>query len=313
MLPKSKRRNWKQLLMQEAPLLLPAAHDALTAKIIERVGFRAYQVGGFALDGARFGLPDIDLPRFGERTSAAREIIAASPLPVLVDCDDGYGDVKNTTHTIQIYEGMGVSAVFVEDQEPPKLCGHMSGKKVIPAKQMENKIRAAVAARCNRDGLFLIARTDALEPEGLDEALRRAELYLKAGADGLYVEGPRNLKELKKIGEEFKGVPKVVTMLEGGGETPWFPPEKLRALGFSMVLYPTSVLFRMTHTIERALEDVKQGRPMRKNEAVDMDTFEHIVGLERWAGVENRFQGGKHQGEQGDAGMGSRLMDKVEG
>ena len=311
MLPKSKRRNWKQLLMQEAPLLLPAAHDALTAKSIERVGFKAYQVGGFALDGARFGLPDIDLTRFGEKSSAVREIVAASSLPVLVDCDDGYGDVKNTTHTIQIYESMGVSAVFIEDQEPPKRCGHMAGKKVIPAKQMENKIRAAVAARCNRDGLFLIARTDALEPEGLDEALRRAELYVKAGADGLYVEGPRNQKELKKIGEEFKGVPKVVTMLEGGGKTPWFPPEKLCALGFSMVLYPTSVLFRVTHTIQRALEDIKQGRPMRKNEAVDMQTFEQIVGLERWAMVEQRFQGGKHQGEQGDEGIIAKLLGKA--
>ena len=201
--------------------------------------------------------------------------------------------------------------VFIEDQEPPKRCGHMSGKKVIPAKQMENKIRAAAAARSNRDGLFLIARTDALQPEGLDEALRRAQLYLKAGADGLYIEGPRNLKELKRIGEEFKGVHKVVTMLEGGGETPWFPPERLRALGFSMVLYPTSVLFRVTRTIERALEDIKQGRPMTKKEAVDMNTFEGIVGLERWAAIEMRFQGGKHQGEQGDEGIISKLLGKA--
>jgi 2,3-dimethylmalate lyase len=311
MLPKSKRRNWKHLLAKEAPLLLPAAHDALTARIIERVGFKAYQVGGFALDGARFGLPDIDLTRFGEKSSAVREIVAASSLPVLVDCDDGYGDVKNTTHTIQIYEGMGVSAVFIEDQEPPKRCGHMSGKKVIPAKQMENKIRAAVAARCDRDGLFLIARSDAIQPEGLDEALRRAELYLNAGADGLYIEGPRNQRELKKIGEEFKGIPKVVTMLEGGGETPWYPPERLRALGFSMILYPTSVLFRITRTIERALGDIKRGRPMAKDDAVDMNTFEQIVGLERWASVEMRFQGGKHQGEQGNGGMISRLLGKA--
>src|SRR5437762_3286820 len=313
MLPKStRRRTWKQLLSQEAPLLLPAAHDALTARIIERVGFKAYQVGGFALDGARFGLPDIDLTRFGEKSSAVREIIAASSLPVLVDCDDGYGDVKNTTHTIQIYEGMGASAVFIEDQEPPKRCGHMSGKKVIPAKQMENKIRAAVAARCNRDGLFLIARTDAIEPEELDEALRRAELYLKAGADGLYIEGPRNLKELKKIGEEFKGVPKVVTILEGGGQTPWLQPEKLRTLGFSMVLYPTTVLFRMTRTIERTLEDIRHGRPMPKNDAVDMKTFEELIDMQRWASVEQRFQGGKHQGEQGDGVM-SKLLDKLAG
>ena len=126
---KVERPSWRKLLKREKLLQLPAAHDALTAKLIERAGFSAYQVGGFALDGARFAQPDIDLSRFGEKSNAVHEIIAASDLPVLVDADDGYGDVKNVTHTVRTYENMGVSAVFLEDQKPPKRCGHMAGKE----------------------------------------------------------------------------------------------------------------------------------------------------------------------------------------
>jgi 2-methylisocitrate lyase-like PEP mutase family enzyme len=185
-----KSGDWKRLLKREKFLQLPAAHDALAAKLIAAAGFKAYQVGGFALDGARYGVPDLDLTRLAEKSTAVREIINASELPVLVDADDGYGDVKNVTHTIHVYEEMGASAVFIEDQQPPKRCGHMAGKKVIAAQDMAAKVRAAVAARS--ESLFLIARTDALETDGIEEALRRADLYLKSGADGVYIEGPHN-------------------------------------------------------------------------------------------------------------------------
>src|SRR5205823_11440705 len=119
-------------------------------KLIERAGFSAYQVGGFALTGARHGLPDIDLTRFAEQAAGVRDILAACSLPVLVDADDGYGDVKNVTQTVRFYEAIGVSAIFIEDQVSPKRCGHLSGKKVIPAERMEEKIMAAVAARQNK-------------------------------------------------------------------------------------------------------------------------------------------------------------------
>ncbi len=286
----SKQPSWRQLLRRQKFIQLPAAHDALTAKLIEQAGFKAYQVGGFAVDGGRFALPDIDLTRFAEKSQAVREIIAASELPVLVDADDGYGDVKNVTYTVRQYEAMGASAIFIEDQQAPKRCGHMAGKKVIPAPEMAAKIRAAVAARRSRDSLFVIARTDAIETDGLEEALRRGELYLKAGADGIYLEAPKSLKELARIGGEFKGVPNVANILEGGGETPWVAPEVLRAMGFSMILYPTTVLFRMTHAIERALQDLKAGRKMPQHEAVTMTQFEKIVELPSWAYVENRFK-----------------------
>src|SRR3954464_1716948 len=124
--------SWKTLVERHAPLQLPAAHDALTARLIKRAGFRAYQIGGFALTGARHGLPDVDLTRFGEQAAGVRDIMAACDLPVLVDADDGYGDAKNVTYTVSSYEAMGVSAIFIEDQMSPKRCGHMAGKDVIP-------------------------------------------------------------------------------------------------------------------------------------------------------------------------------------
>src|SRR5436190_15174459 len=135
--------TWKELLVRGQPLLLPCAHDALSARLIERAGFAAYSVGGYALVGARYGLPDIGLVGFGEMSAGIRDIMAATTLPVLVDCDDGYGDVKNVAHTVAAYESMGVSAIFMEDQRAPKRCGHMAGKSVIEPELMAAKLRAA--------------------------------------------------------------------------------------------------------------------------------------------------------------------------
>src|SRR3954463_4556412 len=123
------RASWKSILATHAPLILPAAHDALTARIIERAGFPAYQIGGFALAGAMHAVPDVDLEHFGEKAAVARKIIHASDLPALVDADDGYGDAKNVTRTVHEYEEMGAAAVFIEDQVAPKKCGHMGGKE----------------------------------------------------------------------------------------------------------------------------------------------------------------------------------------
>src|SRR5256885_13908755 len=177
-------RDWKKTLRKNRQLLLPSACDALTAKLLEQAGFPAYQIGGFALDGARFGFPDMDVTRLGEKSEVVASITHGCELPVLVDCDDGYGVEKNVTHTVHTYDSMGVAAIFIEDQKAPKRCGHMADKEVIAPKDMVNKVRAAVAARRSKEELFLLARTDAIGPEGLDSALRRAEQYLKAGADG---------------------------------------------------------------------------------------------------------------------------------
>jgi 2-methylisocitrate lyase-like PEP mutase family enzyme len=280
------KSTWKELLARGEPLILPCAYDALSARLIERAGFAAYSVGGYALVGARHALPDIGLVAFGEMSAGIRDIMAASSLPVLVDCDDGYGDAKNVARTIAGYEAMGVAAIFMEDQRAPKRCGHMAGKDVIDADAMAAKLRAAVDARRSAD-FFIIARTDARAVHGLDEALRRAEIYLKAGADGLFIEAPQTIDELTQVGRAFQGVPQLANMVEGGGRTPVLPPHELYRLGFAMVAYPTSLIFRVARTIENALADLKAGRPAGKD-GVDFESFKDITSLAHWADVEQR-------------------------
>lgn len=284
----AQNRNWKKVLRKHKQLLLPAACDALTAKLIEQAGFPAYQIGGFALDGMRFGFPDMDVNRLGEKSTAVANIIHACDLPVLVDCDDGYGDEKNVTHTVHVYDSLGVAAIFIEDQKSPKRCGHMGGKEVIEPKAMVNKIRAAVEARANKDDLFLLARTDAIEPEGLDDAISRAEKYLKAGGDGVYFDGVQDEKQLRRIGEEFKGVPLATSILERGGKTPFLPPAQFREYGFTMLLYPTTLLFRQTKAVQQGLQDLQAGRPITKHNSVDLFEFEQIVDIAYWKSIEQQ-------------------------
>lgn len=279
--------SWKSLLKSEKPLLLPCAYDALTARLIERAGFAAYGIGGYALVGARYAIPDIGLVGLGEMSAGVRDIMSGSSLPVMVDTDHGYGDIKNVTRTIQTYESMGVSAIFMEDQTAPKRCGHMAGKSVIDAKDMAAKIRAAAAARRSSD-FFIIARTDARAVYGLDEALRRGEMYLEAGADGLFIEAPETVEELEKVGRTFQGVPQLANMVEGGGQTPVLPPAELYRLGFQMVAYPTTLLFRVARTVENALADLKAGRATAAGDTVGFGDFKDIVGFSQWAAVEDR-------------------------
>jgi 2-methylisocitrate lyase-like PEP mutase family enzyme len=283
-MPAHHRHTWKDLLARPEPLILPCAHDALSARLIERAGFSAYAIGGFALVGSRLALPDVALAGYGEMSAGVRDITAASTLPVLVDCDDGYGDAKNVARTISGYEAMGVAAIFMEDQRAPKRCGHMAGKDVIDAELMAAKIRAAAEARSD---MFLIARTDARAVHGLDDALRRGELYLQAGADGLFIEAPVNVAEIERIGRTFRGVPLLANMVEGGGMTPVLPAAELYRLGFAMVTYPTGLIFRVARAIETALAELKAGS-MSAAAGVDFDTFKAMMDLPRWAEVEQR-------------------------
>lgn len=286
------RPSWKVLLGEGEPLILPAAHDALTARLIARAGFKAYQVGGFALAAARYAYPDIDLVQFYEENEAIRQIVAASPLPVIVDCGDGFGDVKNVTRTVRGYEELGVAAVFIEDQKSPVSCGQMGKKEVIPVAEMAGKIGAALAARRSND-TFVLARTDGRSAKGVAEAIRRAKAYRDAGADGVYVEGLRSAPELERVGKALAGIPLATTMMEGGGQLDWIGPRQVFERGFSMIMYPTTVLFRATRAIERALASLHSGRPAPQGEAVDLDSFEEIVGLSAWQSIEERFGKGR--------------------
>jgi 2-methylisocitrate lyase-like PEP mutase family enzyme len=285
------RPTWRTLLAEDEPLLLPAAHDALTARLIARAGFKAYQVGGFALAGARYAYPDIDLVQFYEENEAIRQIVAASPLSVLVDAADGFGDVKNVTRTVRGYEELGTAALFIEDQQAPVSCGQMDAKEVISVKEMTGKIQAALAARRSAE-TFILARTDARGSLGVNAAIVRAKAYRDAGADGVYVEGLRSAAELKRVGKALAGTPLATTMMEGGGQLDWLPPQEIAGYGFQMILYPTTLLFRVTRAIERALAALAAGKPMSTADAVDLTHFEEIVGLEGWERVEDKYQRG---------------------
>lgn len=274
----------------EKPVQLPVAHDALTARLIELAGFDAYQIGGYALSGATHAIPDVDLEKFGEKKFSADWIMQASPLPVLIDIDDGYGDVKNVTRSVQEYIRLGASAMFMEDQKPPKKCGHMDNKKVVDTSIMLQKIKAAVTARDGND-FFILARTDAIDPEGIDNAIDRAKAYLDAGADGIYLEGPKTIEDLEKIGKELNDVPLATSILENGGKTPWLSPKDLGDMGYSMILYPTTVIFQVVHTIQKALTNLKHGKEINHSNAVDMDAFMQVVDLPYWANIEEKFEG----------------------
>jgi 2-methylisocitrate lyase-like PEP mutase family enzyme len=282
---------WARCLDKEAPLLLPAAHDGLTARLIGTTGFTAYQIGGFALEAARFGLPDIGLVQLGEKAAAVRDISASSELPVLVDADDGYGDPKSIVRTVETYCRIPrVAALFFEDQQAPKSCGQEGNKQVIPTAAMVAKIKAAVEARAGRD-LFLMARTDARSAEGLLPALNRATEYALAGADGIYIEGLESLEEHQQAAGFLRSlkVPLATTLMEGGGKLPWVSPQELGDAGFSMVLYPTTVLLPVAWAAESALKRLRRRKPMSAGTSMEREQLETVLDMERWQRLEKSF------------------------
>ena len=279
--------SFHALCRSERPLVLPGAFDAMSARLIKRAGFKAYFTGGFPTIGARWGLPDIGLVQFGEISSAVRDIVAVSDLPVLVDGDNGYGDVKNVVHVLHGYERLGVAAIMFEDQVAPKRCGHMAGKDVIPAAEMEAKIRAAAQSKMKPD-TFILARTDARDVHGLDEAFRRADRYLTAGADGIFIESPHDIGELELIGKKFD-VPQMANMLEGG-RTPILTPAQLAELGFEIAIYDISLLMHSVHTMQGVLAKLARGDLSFIGQGVGFEEYKTIVGFDDWAKVEDRFR-----------------------
>jgi 2-methylisocitrate lyase-like PEP mutase family enzyme len=281
--------SFRSILKSEGFLTLPGAHDAISARLIKQAGFKAYFIGGFPLIGARFGLPDIGLATLGEISGAVRDILSACDLPVMVDGDNGYGDAKTLVHTLHTYERLGVGALMFEDQVAPKRCGHIDGKDVIPMERMEANIRAAVQNRMNPD-TFILARTDARDVYGLDDALRRADRYLAAGADGLFIESPHDIDELMKIGRTFD-VPQMANMLEGG-RTPVLKPSELLELGFEMGVYGISLLLHSVRVMQGILADLKAGDLSFVGKGTGFDEYKSIVGFEAWSSIEDRYRSG---------------------
>jgi 2,3-dimethylmalate lyase len=280
-------KTFRELVASERPLVLPGAHDALSALLIEQAGFEAFFIGGFPVAGVRHGLPDIGLLGAREFADAYRDILAVTSLPALVDADNGYGDQKNVVHVVRSLERLGAQAIFFEDQVSPKRCGHIAGKALVEASEMESKIRAAVGERSHPD-TFIIARTDAREVVGMDEALRRGERYLRAGADGLFIEAPVSVEEMEQIGRAFDA-PLLANMLEGG-RTPILKPAELDALGFRIVIYGISLLMRATRTMRETLEDIRCGELKLSGTGVSFDEYKDIVGMRDWSRIEDKYR-----------------------
>ena len=280
-------KTFRELVAGERPLVLPGAHDALSALLIKQAGFKAYFIGGFPVAGVRYGLPDIGLLGLREFADAYRDILNVSDLPVLVDADNGYGDHKNVVHVVHSLERLGAQALFFEDQVSPKRCGHIAGKTLVSTEEMETKLRAAAGERLNRD-TFLIARTDAREVVGMDEALRRGERYLRAGADGLFIEAPVSVEEMERIGRAFD-VPLLANMLEGG-RTPILKPAELEQLGFRIVIYGTSLLMRIARNMQETLEDIRSGEIRLSGTGVSFEAYKTIVGMPEWSRIEDQYR-----------------------
>jgi 2-methylisocitrate lyase-like PEP mutase family enzyme len=279
--------TFRELVASERPLVLPGAHDALSALLIKQAGFKAYFIGGFPVAGVRYGLPDIGLLGGREFADAYRDIMAVSDLPVLVDADNGYGDHKNVVHVVNSLERLGAQALFFEDQVSPKRCGHIAGKALVDTAEMESKIRAAAGERMRPD-TFIIARTDAREVVGMDEALRRGERYLRAGADGLFIEAPVSVEEMRQIGRAFD-VPLLANMLEGG-RTPILKPVELEELGFRIVIYGISLMMRATRNMQETLKDIASGQMALSGTGVSFDEYKSIVGMDRWSRIEDSYR-----------------------
>ena len=276
--------TWRQLMSMDRPFVLPGAYDALSAKLIERQGFDGFVIGGFPLVGARYGLPDIGLVGLGEMAEGMRDIISAVKIPALVDGDHGYGDAKNVARTIQTYEAMGAGAILIEDQVAPKRCGHAAGKNVVDPGVMAERIRAASGARERKD-FFLIARTDSRAIHGLDDALRRSELNLKAGADGIFIEAPQSIEELERIAKAFD-VPQMCNMLIGGA-TPILSNRELHEMGFKMIVHGTTLIKRVARTLELLLADLHDDRlECSTEDFTTLKQFMGLVGLEDWQKIE---------------------------
>jgi 2-methylisocitrate lyase-like PEP mutase family enzyme len=280
------RQALNRAVAEKRLLVIPGAYDALSALLIERAGFNSMFVGGFPVAGARYGVPDIGLKGFADIAAAVRDIIAASDVPVLVDIDDGYGDVKNAVHTVQGYERMGASAVFLEDQAWPKRCGHMAGKKVVPTEAMVAKIKATMAERLDPETLICV-RTDARQVLGLDEALRRAECYIAAGAEAIFVEAPESIEELERVANSFD-VPQFANPLVGG-RTPILTPKEFEQLGFNAICFGLETIMHAAKAMQTVLADMHAGTFALRDKGMSFEEFKSVVHYDRWDRIDNIY------------------------
>ena len=288
------RRRLRELLAESPPVIAPGVYDAMSARLVEEAGFPALYMSGFGVTASLLGRPDIGLLTMTDVVSAARRIVSALAIPVIADADTGYGNAINVIRTVEEYEAAGVAAIHLEDQVTPKRCGHMAGKQVVPVEVMTDRIAAAAAARQDPD-FVLIARSDAVAPEGVDAAIDRVLRYRDAGADMLYLDALPSIDDIGKVAAALAGE-RVLFSWGEGGLTPPTSIDQLRRWGFSIVIFPVAALFASVTAIRDLLHRIAtDGTPI--NACGDlglphMDEFFNLVGMAEINDIGKRYPNG---------------------
>jgi 2-methylisocitrate lyase-like PEP mutase family enzyme len=277
-----------RVLEEHGTLAFPGVYDTLTAKIAERAGFPMTFISGYCVAATSIGEPDMGLLTQTEMIDRARRICGSVSIPILVDADTGYGNPLNVHRTVMELIAAGAAGCFLEDQEWPKRCGHMRGKRVVEREEYVQKVRAAVDARAGRD-FFIVARTDALAVLGMDEAVARVEAAREAGADASFIEAPRTEEDLAEVGRRSPA-PNVANMIEGG-KTPVLPIERLAELGFHLVVYPLAGVFTAARAIESVCRKLRRDGTTvgADTDLMTFDEFNDLIGVEEKYELARRF------------------------
>ena len=285
-----KRAQLAQRLKQPGVVVVPGVFELISAKIADGMDFDCLYMTGYGVVASHLGLPDAGLATYSDMVNRVAQMAKMTRTPFIADADTGYGGLLNVQHTVQGYEAAGACAIQLEDQEFPKKCGHMLGRRVIAAQDMAAKVRVAVESRADRNFL-VIARTDARTTLGLDEALHRAELYLKAGADVLFVESPESIDEMRAIGERFKGVPLLANMVEGG-RTPLLSKAELEEIGYKIAIFPALGFLATGAALRNVFGELKrQGSSKSMSTPLyDFKAFSELMGFERIAEFDRRYR-----------------------
>jgi methylisocitrate lyase len=279
----------KHALAAHGQLIMPGVYDALSAKIAARAGFEVVFITGYSLSATSIGEPDFGLLTQTEVVAAAQRICSVIQTPVIVDADTGYGNAVNVIRTVHDLIRAGAAGMFLEDQVWPKRCGHMKGKQVIPLDEQLKKLTAAIEAKENHE-FFVVARTDARQALGLNEAIDRGKAFKAAGADAVFVEAPETKEEMAEIAANIPG-PLVANMLERG-VTPLMGPKELHDLGFDLVVWPLAPLY----SVAKSLNDVYS--TLRRNGStldildrlMPFDEFNQIVGLDEKYAIDAKYK-----------------------
>jgi 2-methylisocitrate lyase-like PEP mutase family enzyme len=285
----SRADRLRQLLRQPGLLLMPCAWDALSARLIERAGFKLTMMSGFAVSGARLAMPDTGLISFAEMCDQLRCICnAVSDLLVIGDGDTGYGNPLNVQRTVREYAAAGAACIMIEDQVSPKRCGHTRGKQVVGFDEARMRSRAAVdAARAAPGGILVMARTDARATDGFDEAMRRCRMFEEEGADILFLEAPVSEDEMRAFASSFR-TPTMANLV-AGGQTPMLDPARLEAMGFRIAAYPVTAFCAAIEGTLRALQAIREGRPNDVPQ-IDFATLKSLVGFDAYYAAESKYR-----------------------